>query len=143
MASTPYPAGIRGVLSGTLLLQSGAIKVMLVNASYVYSFSHANVSDVVANEFAGTGYTGGFNGAGRLTCANRTVGGTSTATWTFDNPSWVGLNSGTIGGAIVFQQGASDAASPVLTFLDPSDLVTNGGDVTLSLSAPALTITPA
>lgn len=142
MPSIPYPAGLRGIANNTIDLIGGTIKVMLVNAAYAFNNAHANVSDVVGNEVSGTGYTGGYNGAGRLTCANKTVAGTTTATWTFDNPTWTAVNGFTIGGAVVFQQGASDAASPLITFIDPADLVTNGGNITLTLSSAALTITP-
>jgi hypothetical protein len=48
-----------------------------------------------------------------------------------DNTTWTALNAGTIATVWVYLYNVSDAAALVLGVLDPADLVTNGGDVTL------------
>ena len=78
MASLLYPAGLKYLTDGTTVFLSDTIKLMLVNASYVYNAAHAHVSDVVANELSGTGYTGGFGGSGRKTLASKTINVTGT-----------------------------------------------------------------
>lgn len=139
MASKWYGKGLRKILDRTIdWVGSANIKVMLLNA-HAFNPDHEFVSDVVADEFTGTGYTGGHNGAGRKALASKTItDDTANDRIELDaaDPSaWTGLNGDTVAWAIVFEQGASDAASQLICALDPADLTTNGGDVTLSFNA--------
>lgn len=139
MASKWYGKGLRKILDRTIdWVGSANIKVMLLN-SHTFDPDHEFVSSVVADEFAGTGYTGGHNGAGRKALASKTItDDTANDRIELDaaDPSaWTGLNTDTVAWAIVFEQGASDAASQLICALDPADLTTNGGDVTLSFNA--------
>lgn len=139
MASKWYGKGLRKIIDRTIDWEGSAnIKVMLVN-SHTFNPDHEFVSDVVADEFVGTGYTGGHNGAGRKALSSKTIAD-DTANDRIeldaaDPSAWTGLNGDTVAWAIVFEQGASDAASHLICALDPADLVTNGGDVTLSFNA--------
>ena len=136
MASKVYPAGLKYLTDGTTSYTSDTIKIMLVNSSYTYSDSHDHVDDVSANELSGTGYTGGFDGSGRKTLASKTITVNSTHI-EFDaaDITWTGLNAGTIGGAILIEEITNDASSALLAFIDPTDLPTNGGDVTLVVNS--------
>jgi len=49
-----------------------------------------------------------------------------------DPATYTGLNGPTIAGGWIYRQVTNDADSPVWCFLDVNDIVTNGGDVTLS-----------
>jgi len=139
MASKWYGKGLRKILDRTIdWVGSANIKVMLLNA-HTFDPDHEFVSSVVADEFTGTGYTGGHNGAGRKALASKTItDDTANDRIELDaaDPSaWTGLNSDTVAWVIVFEQGASDAASQLICALDPADLTTNGGDVALSFNA--------
>lgn len=143
MASIWYTRGLRRLQGGATgainWVTANNIKVLFLTGSVAYTpdKDHEFVSDVVASEAAGTGYTGGFGGAGRKALASKTITddqATDRINFGAANPSWTGLNlsSGSIAYAVVFAEGASDADSPVIACLDPSDLVTNGGDVGLT-----------
>lgn len=144
MASLVYNKGMRRLCGGATgainYVSASNIKVLLLSTGtpYTPNKDHEFVSDVVASEAAGTGYTGGFGGAGRKALANKTIEDDLTndrVLFKADNPSaWTGLNlsNGSIAYVIVFGEVTSDAASPLLACLDPADLVTNGGDVTLT-----------
>lgn len=139
MASKWYGPGLLKVLNGTIDLVADTLKVMLVDSTYVFSAAHEFVSSVSGDELSGTGYVGGFAGAGRKTLAGKALtndAGNSRVEFDFTDPSaWTALNAGTIGGAIIIKEITNDAASLVIGFLDPADLVTNGGDVTLVINA--------
>ena len=139
MASKWYPSGLKAVADGTVNYLTDTIKVFPVNSGYVYNAAHSHISDVVANELSGTGYTGGFGGSGRKTLASKTitVNGTHIE---FDAADvvWAAINAGTFGGLIVAKEVTNDAGSPIVSFVDPSDLVSNGGDVTLVVNAGGL-----
>ena len=136
MASKIYASGMRDIVDGTISLSSDTIKVALVDASYTYAATHDFMNDVSANELSGTGYTGGFGGSGRKTLASKTITVNSTHI-EFDaaDITWTGLNAGTIGGAILIEEITNDASSALLAFIDPTDLPTNGGDVTLVVNS--------
>ena len=51
---------------------------------------------------------------------------------------WTGLNAGTLGGAVLLKEITNDAASRLIAFNDPTNLVTNGGDVTLVWDAEGI-----
>lgn len=141
MASKWYGKGLLKVADRTIDFVNDTIKVMLVNASYTFNPDHDFADDVSANELSGTGYAGGFNGAGRKTLASKTITeDTANDRIEFDcaDLTWTAINAGTIGGVVVLKEITNDAASPLIAFLDPSDLVTNGGDVTLVINAEGL-----
>jgi hypothetical protein len=143
MPSKFYGKGLRKIIDRTIdWVGSVNIKVMLCNASFSFSADHEFVSDIVANEISGTGYTGGHNGAGRKALASKTItddtGNDRIELDAADPSAWTGLNAGTVAWVVVFEQGASDAASQLIGVLDPADLVTNGGDVTLSFNAEGI-----
>lgn len=144
MAGGLYNTGARRLIGGA----SGAlnwatatnIKVLLLTASVPYTFNpdHEFVSSVAASEAAGTGYTGGYAGAGRKTLTGKLIQDDLTAdrvVFKCDSPvTWTSLDlsSGAITQIVVFAENGSDAASPLIALLDPTDLTTNGGDVSLN-----------
>lgn len=138
MASKWYGQGLLKVLDRTIDFAGDTIKVMLVDATYTYSATHEFASDVNSHELSGTGYTGGFAGAGRKTTASKTITnntGSTRVEYDFADIVWTGLSAGTIGGMIILKETTNDAASRIIGFLDPTDLVTNGGDVTLVVNS--------
>jgi hypothetical protein len=100
------------------------------------------VNQVSASELSGTGYVGGFGGAGRKALASKTITEDDTndrGTYDAADPSaWTGLNAGTIGGVIVIKENTTDADSDLLAFIDTNDLVTNGSDVTFNIATAGL-----
>lgn len=141
MASKWYGKGLLKVVDRTIDFANDTIKAILVNASYVYDADHDFANDVSGNELSGTGYTGGFGGSGRKTLASKTITeDTANDRVEYDcaDITWTGINAGTIGGIVLVKEITDDAASPIIGFLDPSDLVTNGGDVTLVINAEGI-----
>jgi len=144
MASNLYQEALLRIVSraaGTIDLAADTIKVMLLGTGYTPNKDHQFVSDVVASELSGTGYVGGFGGAGRKTLASKTLNKSdATDKFFFDaaDPTWVAINAGTIGYAAVFKEGASDALSPVIASVDVADIVTNGGDVTIAWASTGI-----
>lgn len=115
---------------------STSIKVMLVTSSYTPNKDHQYVSDVVAAELSGTGYTGGYGGSGRKALAARAVNKDNASDQVrMDDTAdvtWTAINAGTPAYAIVFREITSDAASPVICCCEiTSPVATNGGDYTL------------
>ena len=141
MASGWYNSGLRDVADRTIDLVNDTIKVMLVNASYTPNKDHDFVDDVNANELSGTGYTGGFGGSGRKTLGSKAFS-TDTANdrveFTGAAITWTGINAGTAAYAIIIKEITNDGASRLIAFLDlDPDVVTNGGDFTLTPDAVA------
>lgn len=126
------------MVNGTIAFSSDTIKAILVNDTYTYDADHDFANDVSSNELTGTGYTGGFGGSGRKTLASKTITNDTTndrVEYDFADITWTALNAGTIGGVVLVKEVTNDAASPIIAFLDPNNLVTNGGDVTLVINA--------
>lgn len=141
MASDWYNRGKTEVANGDTDLLTSNLKVMLVAPGYVFDPDADFVSDVVASEVSGTGYTGGFGGAGRKALTNRAIvedDVNDRAEFDADDLTWTALNVGDIGGAIVFREATSDADSPLIGFLDPADISTNGGDITIQWDAEGI-----
>jgi len=93
---------------------------------------------VAASEASGTGYVPGYAGAGRKLLTGKLILDDLTGdrvVFKCDTPiTWTALqlSSGAITHVVVFVENGSDAASPLLALLDPADLTTNGGDVSLN-----------
>lgn len=114
------------------------LRLLLVNTPPASAGAAADlnfVADVSANELSGTGYA-------RKTLATKTITEDDTndrAVFDCDDPSvYTALNAGTIAGAWVFRQVTNDADSALWMFLDCTDLVTNGGDVTVTINSAGL-----
>lgn len=116
-------------------------RLMLVNtppASAGVAADLNTVSQVVANELSGTGYA-------RVTLSGVTVteddSGDRVVFDATDPATYTAINAGTIAGAWVYIRvggGDVDASDLLVCFLDCTDLVTNGGDVTLSFDVNGL-----
>jgi hypothetical protein len=134
MASINYNSFFKKVLEGDIDLVADTINVLLVDDTYTESKAHDFVEDVSGDELSGTGYT------------RKTLSGKSVTIDTDNNriyfdatdPVWTGLDAGVIGGAVVFKQVTNDADSPVICFLDATNLTTNGSDVTLVFNAAGI-----
>jgi hypothetical protein len=130
------------ILAGTLNLKTADIYFVLLNATGGGSKDIEYLSEVVANELTGTGYTGGYGGSGRKTIGatgDRTVSHSS-AKGTLDvaSPTWTGLNAGTIGEVLTVVKGTSDADSLVVSYENITDVPTNGGDWTYEIATLGL-----
>lgn len=110
-------------------------KVMLITSAYAFNVDHDFVSDLGAVELTGTGYTAGFGGAGRKTLGTKAVNVNDTdnrAEFDAADLTWTAINAGTAAAAVVIHEATSDADSELIAYLDPSDIVTNGGDYTIT-----------
>lgn len=113
-------------------------RIMLVDTPPANSGAAADlntVSQVVGDELSGTGYV-------RQTVNTQTVTEDDTNDYVkvdaTDPATYTGIDAGTIAGAWIYKRvggGDVDANDLLICFLDCTDLVTNGGDVTLSYHA--------
>ena len=136
-----YNKGKFSVMNGSVALLTDTIKVMLVNSSASFNADHNFVSDISANELSGTGYVGGFNGSGRKTLAGKTItedDANDRAEFDANDVSWLAISAGTAAAAVLIKEVTSDADSLLIAYLDFSDLVTNGGDMTLQWDAEGI-----
>jgi len=149
MASGCYTRGILQTLNGGIDLDTTTLKLMLVDAGYAYDPDHAvvdnganNGTDPSFNEVVATGYTGGFNGAGRKTVTvtvvedtanNRVVVRLADTTWT----ALGGATNDTVAAAILIREVTDDTQSILIAYLDFTDFTTNGSDVTLDFDGTA------
>lgn len=143
------------IINGTIDLDTTAtIKAMLLNTAFDASADNdadtVFVNDIKTPtdyESSGTGYTGGFGGAGRLVIA----AGTSVinqddvndrAEW--DNTAdltWTSINVGATGGTMIIYEpsGGADTNSPLIAWVKfTSDVTTNGGDFTVAWNAEGI-----
>lgn len=146
MASGAHTSGVQKMLDGTHPLLSSTIKVMLLAAG-VYTYNPdddvvdaGGASDVADAELNVSGYTPGHGSASRKTLASKTISvndANNRVECDAADVSWIALGAGaTIGAAeMVVEAGADDTATQLLNYLDPSDVPTNGSDVTLQFAS--------
>ena len=135
MANAIYPSGYLLVHQQSLNFVSDTIVAMLVTSAYTFSSTHQFVSSVVANEAAGTS---------RQTLATKSISDSGTAIvydcadLVFPTPN----SSQTLGWVIYYKANTSDADHQLLLAQDPTDLSSNGLDVTVTISASGLMTFP-
>lgn len=140
MASTAYSNGVENILNGTIDLDTSVIKSMLVQNTYPEDpdqafIDNGDANDLQSHECNATGYTGGFNGADRLTATlslseqtanNRVVTICTDQTWTAIG----GAANNTLEGVAWVREITNDAASiPIAYLVFSATLVTNGSDI--------------
>lgn len=133
MPAKAYPRLLELMSTGALNWTTDDIRMVLVTGAYTYSDSHNFLSAVTtANELVGT----------RSPALSSRVVNTDLAGdrvwWDCADYVYTALNAGTAAGCVIYRFNASDAAAPLLFYLDPSDLVTNGGNVTVQFAATGL-----
>lgn len=134
MASGWYNSGLRDVADRTIDLAADTIKIILVTSAYTPDKDHDFASDLT-NELSGTGYTGGFNGAGRKTIGSKAFATDTTndrVTFTFGAVTWTAINAGSPKYAILVKEITNDAATRLIAYLDLGTVTTNGGDLTIT-----------
>lgn len=140
MASTAYSNGVENILNGTIDLDTSALKSMLLKNTYPEDPDQAFVDDGTANDLAShecdaTGYTGGFNGADRLTTAVTITEQTANnrVVTIFADKTWTGIGgaaNNTLEGVALIREITNDAASiPIVYLLFSATLTTNGSDI--------------
>lgn len=113
---------------------AGAIKVALLTATYTPDIDAHTVYGDLTNELSGTGYT---SGGAVLTGVSVTADNTNDrGKLDADNPSWSGINAGTAKWAVFYLTGTGG----LIGYWDTGGIATNGGDLTLSLSANGLVL---
>lgn len=140
MASFWSGPSVEKIMDGSINLTSDTIKVGLSTSTHVPNKDDAfldtgGANDFSSGEIAVTGYTGGFNGAGRKTLANKVTtyeSANDRTIWDADDVTWTALGAGaTIAWATVMKEITNDAASPFILASDVPDTATNGGDIPL------------
>jgi len=126
------------IVNGSIDLDTDTLKVMLVSDSYTTDKDHEFVSSVNTYEISTSGYSGGFNGAGRKTATVATQYNATSdrVEVVITDITWSSLQSGaTIGAAILIKEITNDAASPVIAVWDfTTNVATNGGDFTMDFN---------
>jgi hypothetical protein len=146
MASGAFQSGIDRMIDDNIDYTNDTIKVMLLSTATPYTFdpddefvSEAGANDPDDAETNVTGYTRGFAGAGRKTLASKTttvVDGSNRVEVDAADVVWTALGAGeTLEAAVVIKEVTNDAASPMVCYLDPTNIATNGSDVTLTFAS--------
>ena len=150
MASGWYNQGLADCLDNTIVPTTTTLKIMLVNANYVYNPDHDTVDtgtndsgDPSFCEISATNYTGGYGGGGRKTATitrnvndadNRIDYAIADLTWT----ALGGAANDNVGGAILIREtGGSDATARLVAFFDITDRTTTGNDFQLDFNTLA------
>lgn len=147
MANFVYNYGKFLLANGNLNLISDNVALLLVANTYEASNTVANLADAnTVHEIASFEVTTGtVTGYARYALTSKSVeetddGGTSNGFAFFKaaNVTFTSLGTGnTIGGCVLFRQGADNNASPLIAFYDVVDTPTNGGDITIQWASDA------
>jgi len=141
MASFVFNDFKANTMNGTIDLDTDTIKVALVDATFDGTLDDGPALSNITTlgELSGTGYTGGWGGAGRKTLASAAVAVDDVndrASFDAADVTWTAINAGTINGAVIFKDGAAnDTTSYVIAFIDLANTTTNGGDITIQWGA--------
>ena len=138
MASNMYNLGKSKFLLGEIDWvddgTGGLIELLLVDDVHVADPDDDFVADVNADEASGTGYVR----KDLASCAVTVNDTDDRAEADAADVTWTGLDCGTIAAAVVYKFITTDADHILICHLDFTDLVTNGGDVTLQFATAGL-----
>ena len=148
MAGIVYNAGSLALQDGTVdFLGSGAIKFMLLTDAYTPNKDHATVTTLAASEVSVSGYTGGFNGAGRKALGTKTQTNDTTNDRTVydsaDPSPWTLAAGENVKYIATIWENTNDAGSIPLFLNDFAEgtIPTNGGTFTYANPAAGIAYT--
>lgn len=130
MASNVYTRGMYLMAKGDLDLDTADVRALLVTNAYTPNVDHDYVSDVVANEYNGSGYV-------RKALTTLAVSLDDANNWVkfaSDNVVWTALGAGAAAASyiILYKYNASDNAAELICCGDFTDTNGNGGDFTVN-----------
>jgi hypothetical protein len=133
MASKIYAKGLATILKSVRHLEEASVKVALMKGTLAFNQAHDFWDDVSTSIVSGTS-------AIALTSPAVTE---SAGVVTFDAAdtglTWSSVTDASdVGAAVVFIDTGTAGTSPLVAFLDATDLVTNGSDVTLTFNASGI-----
>lgn len=133
MASKIYPLGLKTIFETVRHLEEAGMKVVLVDGLTTYNAAHDFYDDISAGVVDGTA-------AIALTNPLVTVTGTVVKFDADDTGlTWSAVSDANdVGAAVVYNDTGTPGTSPLVAFLDATDLVTNGSDVTLTFNASGI-----
>lgn len=132
------------------LVANAGVKVGLSSSTHVPNRDDNFADDGGANDFldgelAGTGYTGGFGGAGRKALASKTFtedDANDRAEFDAADVTWTAINAGTAAQASIIDEtgAADDTGVEVVANIDDGGfpVATNGGDLTIAWNAEGI-----
>lgn len=151
MANFVYNTAAKEIFDQSLDLLVDTIKVGLSTSTHTAdrdddTLDDGTASDFSSGELSGTGYTAGFNGAGRKTLASKAIVVDKTndrAEFDAADLTWTGLAgaAGTIANIELFKEITNDASSRAIAHIDTGTglpLIPNGGDVTVAWNAEGI-----
>jgi len=146
MANAFYNRAAKRLLAAEENYASATLKIMLVKSTYTFNRDHDVVGSGAGTpggeEVTGTGYTGGFGGAGRKTLANKVFSEDDVndrGEMDCDDVTWLAISTGATGSAIVIIEKTSDSDSELIAYIDSGFPVTTGGeDLVLKINAEGL-----
>ncbi|MEM6437585.1 MAG: hypothetical protein AAF773_27575 [Cyanobacteria bacterium P01_D01_bin.115] len=130
MVSQAYAKLATEIGQGNLSWTSDTIKILLVTDAYTYDENHDFVNDVSGSE---------ATGATRQTLASPVfTPDTANDRVVYDaaDATFLAVTSAqTISGAVVYKEVTDDTDSPLIAFLDGTDLAANGSDIQVQFAA--------
>lgn len=127
MSSFVFLPAIRDFHAGEHDWVTDTFKVMLLESGYTPDKTHEFVSDLVAFEASGTGYTGGFNGSGRksVTGKTRVIDDPYVVCGADDMLTWTALDLGTLVAGVIIKEVTTDADSKVILHINGFSILTD------------------
>lgn len=132
--ATVYTAAKKSLLDGAFDLANDTIKLALVGSGYTPDAdTHDFWDDVSGEEASGTGYTAGGQTVTSIATSLDAVNHRGVA----DAPdvTWVGLDVGTPGYAVLYQDSGDPSTSRLILFWELGATASNGGDYTIRFNA--------
>jgi len=134
-----YLGGLQRICNGNIDWDSTALKMMLVDASYVPSVTDTFVSDGPgAAEIVVDGYAGGFGGAGRRLLTGKTVtrsNATKEIVLDADDVDFGILGGGAVevpvSAGVIVRENTDDTNSPLMFYVQFADRTTDGTNFTV------------
>jgi hypothetical protein len=128
------------LLNKQIDFSSDAFKIILMNSAFVFDKDiHGLLADVTANQIAtGNGYTQNAKTLAEVTVAQDNVNDMATVTWSDVTWTAAGGSIGPTGGAIVYDDTATD--KPIVMCIDFGDDCTTADGYSFQIKTPKLTI---